>query len=110
MKSESDSSNDEIDELEALIVKRFGRGRGKYKGKLPIICFRCNNVNHIATRCPNREDKDETREINYKGRRDEKYYRRRKDDKDKKYYYIAKENSDNESESNDDEVVYVTMK
>ena len=29
VKSESDSSNDDIDELEAFIAKIFGRGRGK---------------------------------------------------------------------------------
>jgi hypothetical protein len=35
VKSQSDSYDDEIDEIEALVEKRFGRGRGKYKGKLP---------------------------------------------------------------------------
>ena len=32
VKSDSDSSDDELDELEALITKIFGRDRGKYKG------------------------------------------------------------------------------
>ena len=66
MKSDSDSFDDELDELEALIAKWFGRGRGKYKGKLPIICFSCNKVGHIAARCPDREDKDERKERKYK--------------------------------------------
>lgn len=44
VKSDSDSSNDDIDELEAQIAKIFGRGRGKYKGKLPIICFSCKRL------------------------------------------------------------------
>lgn len=39
VKSDSDTFDDDLDELEALIAKRFGRGRGKYNGKLPIICF-----------------------------------------------------------------------
>lgn len=54
MKSDSDTSDDELDELEALITKRFGRGKGKYKGKLTINCFSCNKVGHIATRSPDR--------------------------------------------------------
>ena len=67
----SDSFDDELDELEALIAKIFGRGRGKYKGKLPIIYFACNKVGHIVARCPVREDKDERNESKYKGSRDD---------------------------------------
>ena len=48
MKSDSDVSNDEIDELEALIARRLPRGREKYKGQLPMIFFLCNKVGHIA--------------------------------------------------------------
>ena len=73
------------------------RGKGKYKGKLPIIYFLCNKVGHISARCPKREDKDEKREIKYKGRRNEKYYWRSKDQKGKKYFYISEEDTDNES-------------
>lgn len=68
-----------------------------------------NKVGHIATRCPDREDKDEKKEWKYKGRSDDKDYRRNKDEKGKKYCYITKEKTNNESESNDDEVVYVAM-
>jgi hypothetical protein len=46
---ESDSeSDDDLDELEALLAKRLPRGKGKYKGKLPIICFTCKKVGHIT--------------------------------------------------------------
>ena len=72
MKIESNSFDDEIDELEALIAKRFQKGRGKYKGKLPIICFSCKKVVHIVARYPDKEDKDEKKERKYKGRRDDK--------------------------------------
>ena len=27
--------------------RRFHRGKGKFKGKLPIICFNCNEVGHL---------------------------------------------------------------
>ena len=68
VKSDSDTSGDE---LEALIARIFGRGKWKYKGKLSIIYFSCNKVGHIATRCPKREDTNERKERKYKGRRND---------------------------------------
>ena len=40
----SDSSTDEedVEQLEALLARRFHRGKGKFKGKLPIVCFNYN--------------------------------------------------------------------
>ena len=69
--NDSDSSSDDLDELEALMTRRLSRGKGKYKGKLPIIYFSCNKVGHIIIRYPDREDKDEGKESNYKGGRDD---------------------------------------
>lgn len=110
--SDSNASDDELDKLESLIKRRLSRGRGKYKGKLPLIYFSCNKVGHISARCSNRENKDEKRERKYKGRSDDWYNRRNKDykDKGKKYCYISEEETDNEFESNDEEVVYGSMK
>lgn len=110
VKINSDSSNYEIDELENPYCKKIGKARGKYKGKLHIICFSCNKVCHIVAKCPDKEDKDKRKERKYKGRRDEKDYKRNKDEKGKKSCYIAEKETDNESESNDDEVVYVSIK
>ena len=45
--SDSNTDEEDIEQLEALLARRFHRG----KGKLPIICFNCNEVGHIATRC-----------------------------------------------------------
>lgn len=109
-KSDSHSSNDEIDELEALIAKKFGRERGKYNGKLPIIYMSYNKVGHIVARCLDREDRDERKEGKYKRRRDDRDYKRNKDGKGMKSCYIVEEETKNESKSNDDEVGYVSMK
>ena len=35
--SDSDTDVEDIEELEILLAKRFHRGKGKYKGKMPII-------------------------------------------------------------------------
>lgn len=45
-------------EFEALLARRFPRGTGKYKGKLPLKCFSYNWIGHIAMNCPNSDNKD----------------------------------------------------
>ena len=60
MSNDSDTDGEDVDQLEALLVRRFHRGKGKFKGKLFIMCFNCNKVGHIATRCPEKK--------NYRGR------------------------------------------
>lgn len=74
--SDSDTSDEEREDLEALMARRLKRGKVKYKGKLPIICFPCNKVGHIAARCPDMDDKDEERKRKYKDKRENKGYRR----------------------------------
>src|SRR5271154_3436090 len=63
--SDSDTTDDDLEELEALMARRLSRGKGKFKGKLPIICFSCNKVGHIAARCPDKNEKDERRDSKY---------------------------------------------
>ena len=80
--------------MEAPLARRFHRGKGRYKGKLPIIYFNCNEVGHIAARC--------AKKITYK---EGSKYKNRKEDvgkdyKGKKSCYIADEQ---ESDENDDE-------
>ena len=35
--SDSSTDEDDVDQLEALLARRFHRGKGKFKGKWPII-------------------------------------------------------------------------
>ena len=62
VKNENDTSDDEFDELDALMARRLQRGKGNYKGKHPIIFFSCKKVGHSATRCLDTKEKDEKRE------------------------------------------------
>ena len=81
--SDTETDDEDIDELEALLGRRFHRGKGKYKGKMPIICFNCHEVGHITARCLEKKNRRNNKdEDNYKSR-DEKYedkYKSRKDD------------------------------
>ena len=54
--SDSNTDEEDIEQLEALLARTFHRGKGKFKGKLPIICFNCNEVGHIATRCTQKKN------------------------------------------------------
>ena len=99
--SDNNTDEEDVEQLEALLARRFHKGKGKFKGKLPIICFNCNEIGHIVARCPQKK--------NYK--EGNKYKNRREDDsrdhKDKgKKCYIVEEDSD----ENDYEVFYVAMK
>lgn len=96
---------EDVDQLEALLARRFHRGKGKFKGKLPIMCSNCNELGHIAARCL--EKKNYRGGDKCKSRRGEekKHYK----DKAKKSCYIDEEEAKDGSDDNDDEVVYVTM-
>ena len=48
--SDNDIDEEDVEQLEALLARRFHRGKGKFKGKLPIMCFNCNEVGHIFSR------------------------------------------------------------
>ena len=48
--SDSDIDEEDAEQLEAQLARIFHKGKGKYKGKLPIMCFNCYEVGHIAAR------------------------------------------------------------
>ena len=53
--SEEDKSDEDLKVIEAC--KSTSKGKGKFRGKFPLICFSCEEVGHIVARCPNKEDK-----------------------------------------------------
>ena len=50
MSSDSDTDEEDVEQLEALLARRFQKGKGKFKGNLPIICFNFNEIGHIVAR------------------------------------------------------------
>jgi hypothetical protein len=58
----------------ANFVKRLNKGTdGRYRGKLPLICFNCDGIGHFANKCPykkNRNDEGYSKgKQTYKGKR-----------------------------------------
>ena len=44
----------DLEVVEGLLAKKYSKSRGKYKGKIPLIYFSCEEIGHIAARCPNK--------------------------------------------------------
>jgi hypothetical protein len=68
----SDVSED--DEEVANFVRRLNKGTdGRYRGKLPLICFNCDGIGHFANKCPHKKKRndegDSKRRQTYKGKR-----------------------------------------
>ncbi|GLJ36684.1 hypothetical protein SUGI_0738180 [Cryptomeria japonica] len=92
------NNEDHLIDLEALLAKRLPRGTGKYKGKLPLKCFSCNKIGHIAANSPNSDSKEKFKK--YK-------------EKWKKQCYVAVDEGVTNEESEDDdneEIVFVVVK
>jgi hypothetical protein len=97
---EYNSNNDvsEDDEEVANFVKRVKKGTdGRYKGKIPLICFNCDGIGHFSKKCPHKKKRNDEGyskgKHTYKGKRTAK--------KDFKKILCIKEDI---SSSNEDEI------
>ena len=105
---ESEESLDsDFEVVEALLARKYSRGRGKYKGKVPLIHFSCEEISHIVARFPNKESKDEKKGHKCNGKKNFKNQKSFKD-KGKKICFMAKDSED--SDSSEDEIVYIAIK
>jgi hypothetical protein len=57
-RSNSDISKD--DEDVANFIKRLNKGTdGRYRGKLPLICFNCDGIGHFANKFPHKKKRND---------------------------------------------------
>ena len=102
---ESDQNSDsDLEVIEALLARKYSRGKGKYRGKVPLIYFSCEEIGHIAARCPIKQNKDEKKDNKWNGKKDFKSFK----NKGKKTCFMAKDSED--SDNGEDEIVYIIVK
>jgi hypothetical protein len=56
------SNNDvlEDDEEVANFIKRLNKGtNGRYRGKIPLICFNCDGIGHFDNKCPHNKKRND---------------------------------------------------
>jgi hypothetical protein len=100
------SCNDDSEEDEEVdnFVRRLKPGTGKYKAKLPLICFNCDGVGHFSNKCPYKkkkinEDEYDPKNKNQKGRRNKKkFFKKSLCTKEDKFSSDEDEVSNNDTE------------
>ena len=51
-KARSKNQLENLDDEEALFIKKLEKGTGKYKGKLPLKCSNYGRIGHFSNKCP----------------------------------------------------------
>jgi hypothetical protein len=51
-KNTKDDLSDISDEETTNFIKKLKKGAGKYKLKIPLICFNCGKIGQFANKCP----------------------------------------------------------
>jgi hypothetical protein len=103
----SDISDEEISNF----MKKLKKGTGKYKGKIPLICFNCGKIGHFANKCPYPKQEESDDERTFKDQKKRKTKDKRKFYKKKKTFFTQEDSSSSEeSEEEEPELLFMGMK
>ena len=99
--------SEDLDDEEALFIKKLERGTGKYKGKLPLKCFNYGRIGHFSRKCPypKQEDRDDEEFCCHKKDKKNKTIYKKNFQKNKKNLY-SKEDSEDDEMSEDVRVLF----
>jgi hypothetical protein len=97
------SYNDDLDEDEEIanFARKLKRENGKYKGKLPLMCFNCGKIGHFVAKCPYAKNSESDEEGVPKKEiskwKQERKYKKSLYSKEDNYSSDEDDDSDNES-------------
>lgn len=83
-------------------MRKLKRGIGKYKGKVPLICFNCGEISHFTFKCPHARslDNNDEKEDHGKLKKNKRRYKKQGKMKGcKKGFYSKEDKSSSEEES-----------
>ena len=94
--------SEDLDDEEALFIRKLERDIGKYKERIPLKCFNYGRIGHFSRKChyPKQEDSDDKEPCCHKKDQKSKTIYKKKFKKNKKNLY-SKEDSEDEEISED---------
>jgi hypothetical protein len=109
------NTNDELsyisDEENANFIKKLKKGVGKYKGKIPLICFNCGKIGHFANKCPHPKKEESDDEGTLKNQKKINTNKKKKFYMKKKTFFTQEDNSSSEENEEDEpEILFMGIK
>ena len=85
------------DEEYSYFTRKLKHGKGKFEGKIPLICFGCGEVGNFVAKCQNKSDG------NSKGKKGFKKFNKQGKNKGSKRNFLSKEDSSSSDEDSGSE-------
>ena len=107
----NDELSDIFDEETANFIKKLKKGIGKYKGKIPLICFNYGKIGHFTNKCPYPKKEESDNERTLKNNKKTKTNNKKKFYKKNKMLFTQEDNnSSEENEEDETQLLFMGIK
>jgi hypothetical protein len=107
----NDKLSDISDDETTKFIKKLNKGTGKYKGKIPLICFNCGKIGHFVNKCPNPKQEESDDERTLKNHKKINTNNKKKFNKKNKTFFTQEDNSSSEENEEDEpELLFMGIK